>query len=88
MGANRLMPLLDSPSVESSSASSWSDLLTTVALVVLAASKVDRMFCAAALNVRLNEVSACRSARMVSWRGLSSSRTSLAAVVASPMRSP
>ena len=87
-GASRLIPLLDSPIVDSSNASSSWDWFTTVVLVVLAASSVVRMSCAAELNVSLKEVSARRSEVMVSLRGFSASRTSLASVVAWPMRSP
>ena len=49
LGASRLMPLLESPIVLSSNASSASAWLMTVVLVVLAAFSVARMSCAATL---------------------------------------
>ena len=49
--------------VASSNASSSLDWLVMVVLVVLAASSVVRMSCAAALNVSLKALSACQSAR-------------------------
>ena len=82
LGASRLIPLLERPIVASSNASSCLAWLVMVALVVLAAFSTVRMSCAAPLYVSLKPFSACQSARIVSLRGLSWSRTWLASVVA------
>src|ERR1700681_3989115 len=81
LGESRLIPLFDKPVALSNRLSRAFEWLVIVSPVVLTASSVARMFCAAAPYVSLNALSERQSWRIVSLRGLIACSTSLASVI-------